>query len=190
MIREGPLAVWKTTMPIDAEPLVEFGSSHRLICIKSLSPESRLRSIGEGIIGASDEEKSRTDLDDWTQGNMYFVYSTGGKAVGWTHNFKQNDEEKRTGPHAVLQIAKIPQNSLDGTQTEVGSSWSSIFIKLSRKALQNKSAESQKYYKFPEIDCVILKKAFAEVRHKENKSMNLTFMKAVPSSDPAPVETL
>lgn len=36
--RHGAISVWKLTMPIDAEPLIEFGNSHRIVLIDTLSP--------------------------------------------------------------------------------------------------------------------------------------------------------
>ena len=35
--RLGLISVWKLTMPLDAEPLVEFGNSHRIVLIDALS---------------------------------------------------------------------------------------------------------------------------------------------------------
>ena len=70
--RQEGITIWRTTMPIDAEPLVEFGSTHRLLWVKSLP--CILRSIGQGIIGSSDEEKSRKNMN-WTEGSIYLVVS-------------------------------------------------------------------------------------------------------------------
>lgn len=35
--RENTISVWKLTMPVDAEPLIEFGGSHRIVLIDTLS---------------------------------------------------------------------------------------------------------------------------------------------------------
>jgi len=35
--RAGTVSVWKLTMPVDAEPLIEFGNSHRIVLVDSLS---------------------------------------------------------------------------------------------------------------------------------------------------------
>jgi hypothetical protein len=120
------VAVWNWTLPPGAEPLLEFGNSHRLIWIKRLSA-GRLSSIGSGIVGSQAEEENRTVLDDWVQGRVMFVPSNGGKAVGWIHNHKDDDDDdkatpttttlegtaaevetRRGGGPAVLVIAKIP----------------------------------------------------------------------------------
>jgi hypothetical protein len=38
--RENTISVWKLTMPVDAEPLIEFGGSHRIVLIDTLSSVS------------------------------------------------------------------------------------------------------------------------------------------------------
>ena len=38
--RQGLISVWKLTMPLDAEPLIEFGNSHRIVLIDTLSSVS------------------------------------------------------------------------------------------------------------------------------------------------------
>ena len=83
------ISIWNFIMPLDAEPLIEFGSSHRFVWMKRLPTTSSgnntvIKSIGKGIIGSSDEESSRTNLD-WEEGGVYLVPSNGGKAVGWVH---------------------------------------------------------------------------------------------------------
>lgn len=84
--RHGPISVYKLTMPLDADPLVEFGTAHRLIWIQSLSDTSTLKTIGKGIVGSQDEEGGRQELTLWKQGGVYLVPSNGGKAVAWLHN--------------------------------------------------------------------------------------------------------
>jgi len=86
--RHGQISLWNVHMPKNAEPLIEFGSSHRIVWVKQLSETnngSSLRWIGKGIIGSSDEEKSRKKMIEWTEGNVFLVPSNGGKAVGWIH---------------------------------------------------------------------------------------------------------
>lgn len=83
--RQGPWSVWKLTLPRAAEPLVEFGNTHRIIYISRKPESSNLLSIGTGIIGSSDETTSRAMLP-WTQGQAYLVPANGGKAVGWVHH--------------------------------------------------------------------------------------------------------
>ena len=87
--RDGQISVWCMNMPQNAEPLIEFGSSHRIVWVKKLtgststsgSAENRsiLSWIGNGIVGSSDEEKSRKQIAEWTEGNFFLVPSNGGK---------------------------------------------------------------------------------------------------------------
>ena len=39
VVRHGPISVYKWTMPVNADPLVEFGTAHRLIWIRTLSKD-------------------------------------------------------------------------------------------------------------------------------------------------------
>lgn len=112
--REQQVAVYNWTLPADAEPLVEFGNSHRLIWIQRLPDASVIKAIGKGIIGSADEERQRVALD-WKQGDIVFVPSNGGKAVGWVHHAAPSNEEgtgddasTKPAGHVVLQIAKVP----------------------------------------------------------------------------------
>jgi hypothetical protein len=107
--RSEDVAVWSWTLPIDAEPLVEFGNEncHRLIWIQRL-PGS-LKQIGTGIIGSSMEENGRITLD-WMEGDVLYVPGRNGKAVGWVHVAKE--QQTGTGP-AVIHIAKITKNTKD-----------------------------------------------------------------------------
>jgi hypothetical protein len=176
--REDGIAVWRTIMPIDAEPLLEFGQSHRIVWINRLDDDScQLRSIGQGIIGSSDEEKSRKNLD-WEEGDMYFVESNGGKAVGWTHNTKTDvdkDSSAASTGHAMLQIVKIPLSRMTETleshpSSDVSDRWSAVFLRLCKEALINqKRGEGNQTaaYKFQSKDCAILKQAFENAELKE-----------------------
>jgi hypothetical protein len=129
-----PLFVYQWTLPFDvSEPLVEYGSSHRLVWIKSLPRGLLLQAIGtmritkdtgstttdDGpmILGSALEEEHRTMLPDWRENDVIFVPSTGGKAVGWIVNQDDNvsvNESKGNDARAVLCIAKLSADcSLD-----------------------------------------------------------------------------
>lgn len=177
--REDGIAVWRTSMPIDAEPLVEFGQSHRIVLVKRLNNDCCLRSIGQGIIGSSDEEKSRKQLD-WEEGDIYFVESNGGKAVGWTHNARSNAGNDSLSPstgHGILHIVKIPLSRMveasDSSSALVSlDKWPAVFLKLAKVALINQQqggGSENEAYKFLSSDCTILKQAFenAEIIQKE-----------------------
>jgi hypothetical protein len=121
--RSEDVAVWSWTLPIDAEPFVEFGNEncHRLIWIQRLP--GCLKQIGTGVIGSSMEEKGRITLD-WSEGDVLYVPGKNGKAVGWVHVAKE--EQKGTGP-AVIHIAKITKNakdtSTDQKERKMGPLW-------------------------------------------------------------------
>ena len=94
--RQGRASLYCMHMPKDAEPMVEFGSSHRIVWIKRLAKAQEensdgngsgntLRWIGKGIIGSRDEEKSRKVMNDWNEGDVFLIPSNGGKAIGWVH---------------------------------------------------------------------------------------------------------
>eukprot|EP00980_Cylindrotheca_fusiformis_P007728 scaffold1638_cov120-Cylindrotheca_fusiformis.AAC.11 len=177
--REDGISVWKTTMPLDANPLVEFGQSHRVIWIERLNSDFReIRSIGEGIIGSSDEEKSRKALS-WAEGEIYFLQSNGGKAVGWTHNRKSESSGKdvSTDPsgHAVLKTVKIPLSRMaEASESQSASTkeWTAVFLKLCRDALSNRKTDGSKKpepYKFSSEDCAILKEAFRKAEPKQEE---------------------
>ena len=148
--RHGQISLWNMHMPKNAEPLIEFGSSHRIVWVKQLGETnngSSLRWIGKGIIGSSDEEKSRKKMIEWTEGNVFLVPSNGGKAVGWIlasddsdpTNIASDDsnpmstatndgdgigtakmKEKRSESDgfAILYVAKIPLSILDREQQQ------------------------------------------------------------------------
>jgi hypothetical protein len=94
------VAVYRYTMPLDAAPLVEFGTSHRLVWMQRLPPKTSstycnvISSIGKGIIGSSDEENSRRPLPNWIEGKVFLVPSNGGKAVGWIYHHDTQQKVK------------------------------------------------------------------------------------------------
>lgn len=102
------ISAYQWTLPHNAEPLVEFGSSHRIVWVERLPKGGTIVSIGKGIIGSSDEEKSRTNLD-WKEGEVYLVPSNGGKAVGWLYDAGSALSEGGNA-HAEFKIAKIPSS--------------------------------------------------------------------------------
>jgi hypothetical protein len=112
LIRRSPsdskFAVWQWTLPLNAEPLLEFGNPtiQRLVWIKRLPSSSVLRSIGTGIVGSSYEEKGRVTLD-WKEGDVLLVPASGEKALGWIHNRAGSVTEEPQG-HAVLFVVKVP----------------------------------------------------------------------------------
>jgi hypothetical protein len=151
--RDNGISIWNLTMPLGAEPLVEFGSSHRLVWVQRLPEDSILKSIGKGIIGSSDEEKTRKDLD-WKEGTVYVVPSNGGKAVGWLHAAEPAPSTSPRGL-AILQVIKIPLDKLPTEPIELSSSetepasWVDVVKFICQKVMNTKSVEEDVL--FPEL---------------------------------------
>ena len=161
LVQRGPeniAALWSWTLPLGAEPLVEFGSSHRIIWVKRLPRNRILRTIGRGIIGSRDEELSRTDLPDWTEGGVYFVPSNGGKAVGWIHHdmSQQDDPTADNEPkgHVELIIGKVPSDKVYDEISDSWPTWVCLLIQQCRHGLESISASAAKetaiFYKYDE----------------------------------------
>lgn len=206
--RDGQISVWCMNMPQNAEPLIEFGSSHRIVWVKKLTGttstsgsaehRSTLSWIGNGIVGSSDEEKSRKKMTEWTEGNFFLVPSNGGKAVGWIHttdnssastNARNSEEEdtNETTPTekkqsesydlAVLCVAKIPQYIADKEKRTSGESsyenWTNQLIECCRNGLEsykNQAKNVSPYYKFPDEESKLLKIAFCEAEGVNGKT--------------------
>jgi hypothetical protein len=93
-------------------------------------------SIGKGIIGSGDEEKSRVKVD-WKQNMAYLVPPNGGKAIGWMHSTNADAREDSIGhaiSHAIMYTIKISpkvlENNLEETQE-----WVRTAITTHRNAL-------------------------------------------------------
>jgi len=126
----GSISIYSLSMPKDAEPLLEFGCSHRIVwirrlvrpskCTKANNSTSILQWIGKGIIGSSDEEKGRKYLNDFTEGGVFLVPSNGGKAIGWIHTTTTDhstttDETDENNNTATTTTAAINSNVIDIT---------------------------------------------------------------------------
>jgi len=177
-------------MPKNAEPLVEFGSNHRIVWVKQLETQNAnaseknksgtLEWIGKGTIGSSDEEKSRKTMTEWTEGNFFLVPSNGGKAVGWIYGSDDSDshdpptdtapaEEKHGDGFAVLFVAKIPLGIIIDKEQhrarERNHQWTNRLIDCCRSGLEeceNQSDKTPSYHKFSGEASKLLKKAFRE----------------------------
>lgn len=173
-------------MPLNAEPLVEFASSHRLMWVQSMAKGNKLQAIGTGIIGSSDEEKSRKDLD-WEEGSMYLVLSNGGKAIGWVHtnNSKspasevKDDAQDKASGHAVLQIVKLPAEKLLSTDNdepetaeEEEPNWVSVFLRFCLTGfIEIANSTNERYYKFSEEEYSALKIAFQRAAQEKKGAL-------------------
>lgn len=189
--------LWNMMMPLDAEPLVEFGTSHRIVWVKRLSSTSVIKSIGQGIIGSSDEEKNRKPLEEWKEGSMFLVPSTGGKAVGWIHSKAKpkdsSDEATKiadtgTSAYAVLYVAKIPMDvmlpvisdtqhiSQDDKQSFGACSWAQSLMNHCQQGLAAMAEKARGnteggpgYYQFPAQDCKALKDAISNAEEESGR---------------------
>jgi hypothetical protein len=151
-----------------------------------------LRSIGKGIIGSRDEELSRTDLPDWTEGGLYFVPSNGGKAVGWIHNTcskltgSQEDTSATEEPkgHVELIVGKIPSDKVDDDISESWPTWACLLIQQCRRALQrlaeSKAEEAPLFYKYDDDD---------EHTSKLKAALSQAMQPSVTEEEPAPANT-
>lgn len=199
--RDGQISVWCMNMPKNAEPLVEFGSSHRIVWVKHLarspntSESSTLRWIGSGIIGSSDEEKSRTKMTEWAEGNFFLVPSNGGKAIGWIYTPSgdsattetaskdsntidttlKEDQHSENDSIAVLHVAKIPLHVAAKEQGKSGESnknWANTLIECCRNGLEcykSLHVKTPSYYRFSDQASNLLRMAFREAEGLEAK---------------------
>lgn len=129
---EWKFSLWQWTIPSQAEPLLEFGDSHRLVYVQRL--QGTVQRIGSGIVGSQAEESTR-EVIPWKASHAYFIPSRQGKAVGWIYtsattttamkstrsstesfeiplNEQQHEHRHDNGP-AVWYIFKIPPEALD-----------------------------------------------------------------------------
>lgn len=111
----GGASVYRLTMPPGAEPLIEFGNSHRIVVVDRLSSSSRVKSIGKGIVGSSDEEKGRETVH-WEEGKAYLVPSNGGRALGWTNETVEKKDgagKSVSGSNMVLFMVKVTPEAME-----------------------------------------------------------------------------
>ena len=90
--------------------------------------------VGKGIIGSSDEEKSRKKVD-WNQGRAYLVPHNGGKAMGFVHSKNSDAEEGDPVGHAIMYTIKIPPENLESEPPESECEWVRDIRTLCSKAL-------------------------------------------------------
>jgi len=186
------VAVDEWTLPLNAEPLVEFGSTHRIVWIRRLPRV--LKAIGKGIVGSQQEERQRQRLE-WKQGDMYLVPSNGGKAIALIHSSLGDDDTKSEtqasssssstlpsstgGGHAILYICKIPlsqaSNSTDKDSSggeDDAKEWHDIVKSTCQQALENfQNENTQKentlqYQRISEQDATLLKEALSKLNNE------------------------
>mmetsp|Transcript_31962 Transcript_31962/g.48305 ORF Transcript_31962/g.48305 Transcript_31962/m.48305 type:complete len:262 (+) Transcript_31962:107-892(+) len=109
--REECITVWRWTIPLNAEPLIDFGNHHSIIFVAHLPQNVEILAIGKGVIGSAEETGGRTKID-WKNGKAYLMPANGGKALGWVQTeqrkgTKSRQESKNFQPMILYNI-KIP----------------------------------------------------------------------------------
>ena len=136
--RDGGLSIWRLILPVGSEPLVEYGSSHRIVLVKSMSDNVEVKSIGTGIVGSAAEEKARQSVG-WKAGGGYVVPSNGGKAVGWVCTKKDDENEESSTGSASVEVLIIKATpgalSIEQDDEESEKKWTKAFKEIFNKEL-------------------------------------------------------
>jgi len=106
----GDIFVWKVVMPPGAEPLIEYGSSDRIIFVYKLPKHANILSIGKGIFGSREEEQHRHQMH-WSKGDAYFVPSNGGRAIGWINQSEVFDGNSYNENEKTVLLSPTQGNS-------------------------------------------------------------------------------
>jgi 4a-hydroxytetrahydrobiopterin dehydratase len=167
-------------------------------------------SIGKGIIGSSDEEKSRKCLTDWNAGTVVLVPSNGGKAVGWIYDKTKNgtadsnetsvsSEQMASAGHAEFIMAKIPVDMLasrNDSSHDEQPQWVTTLQKYCQEGLQAMASTNQQssdiqeekpvpYFQFPpQKGKMIITALQAAKEGKNNNEDAPTTIKAIPIPTP------
>ena len=112
------VSIYKWNLPVHADPLLEFGDSHRLVWVRRHPATTVLKQIGTGIVGSSAEQAKRQILD-WQAPNVYWVPSRSGKAVGWIHEPATNTNSTDTpGGPIELYVVKVKPEALQAAKNQ------------------------------------------------------------------------
>jgi hypothetical protein len=188
---QGGMAVWNLVMPLDAEPLVEFGTSHRLVWAKRLPESSSIKAIGQGIIGSSHEEQNRIKLP-WREGKVYLVQSSG-TAVGWVHIARERCQDGSVEPTvdtnftsladetpaityprglATFVIVKIPPEKLESVPPEedevqhAKASWVDVALSVFKNSVKESQQDQTMPWELTEADSEKLKEALKRLEEQ------------------------
>ena len=116
IFRHEGLSIWKLVLPPGANPLTEYGNSHRFVLVDYM-PENRVvKAIGKGILGSGSEESSRVQVN-WKEKRGYFYRSNGGKALGWVNENIPCDNTLNIGDtdnDVVVFMIKATDECLEG----------------------------------------------------------------------------
>ena len=117
--REGGLSIWRLRLPINSEPMIEYGNSHRIVLVQHMPITLRVKSIGAGIVGSAAEEQARIPVE-WKAGGGYVIPSNGGKAVGWVCTTKDDQDESGVGNASVeIIVIKITPEELEAVHVDL-----------------------------------------------------------------------
>mmetsp|Transcript_9498 Transcript_9498/g.13966 ORF Transcript_9498/g.13966 Transcript_9498/m.13966 type:complete len:287 (-) Transcript_9498:159-1019(-) len=114
----GGVSIWKFTMPPGSEPLVEFGNSHRIVLVERLPKGRSVKLIGQGIIGSSDEGKSRKEVHwrsstDKDSSSAYLYRSNGGRAIGWINEKLESDRDLNVNDERMDVVVYVVKATLE-----------------------------------------------------------------------------
>ena len=132
---ENGCSIYHYAFPRGADPLVEYGDSHRIILVDKLPKGADLKRIGSGIVGSKAEEESRASLH-WEEGNAYMVPSVGGRAVGFVYPSAERDKDEKEEPMSVaIYVFKVTPDRLkhirDGSASDSQEPLSTWVVKMS-----------------------------------------------------------
>ena len=159
--REGGLSIWRLRLPINSEPMIEYGNSHRIVLVQHMPITLRVKSIGAGIVGSAAEEQARIPVG-WKAGGGYVIPSNGGKAVGWVCMAKDDQDESSVGNAFVeIFVIKITPEELEAVHVEDDGgesvkSWTEAIKKIFNEELRSNDAvpSSVKTYKELAPTCI------------------------------------
>ena len=84
------VSIWKLTMPPGADPMIEFGNSHRIVLVHQCPKNRIVKSVGKGIIGSSHEGRNRLQLS-LQEKKGYVLKSNEGRATGFINEKISSD---------------------------------------------------------------------------------------------------
>ena len=160
--REGGLSIWRLRLPINSEPMIEYGNSHRIVLVQHMPITLRVKSIGAGIVGSAAEEQARIPVG-WKAGGGYVIPSNGGKAVGWVCMAKDDQDESSVGNAFVeIFVIKITPEELEAVHVEDDGgesvkSWTEAIKKIFNEELRSNDAvpsSGRKTYKELAPTCI------------------------------------
>lgn len=143
--RCGGVSIWKIAMPLNSQPLTEFGNSHRFLYYKTVPQSVSVKSIGQGVVGSKSETDSRLKVD-WKEGSGSFCCANGGKAIGFVSETEGDDTSKTDENMNVVYYAlKATHSSVDdflkGDTQSNPNLWVTNLLSLFKKHLESKDTK-------------------------------------------------